>query len=113
MGGVEEVDMTLDLHDPADRAAAAGLLELLDDRSTLLAHPERVSAVAERIDEHGQIDKRTYELDTSASSTGGSLALGAKFGAALDRNARDMRLVDAVTRLPGLPFLARQDCLTA
>jgi hypothetical protein len=112
-GAVVELDATLDLTDPDNLATATALVEALTDVRQLPAIESRIAALGERIDRHGQIDLRAYELNRSASSFGGSLALGLKVGAALDRSSRELRLVDALTRLPGLPFLPRQDCLSA
>lgn len=112
-GAVVELDATLDLTDPDNLATATALVDALTDARRLPALGDRLAALGRRIDSHGQIDLRAYELDRSASSFGGSLALGLKVGGSFDRSSRELRLVDALTRLPGLPFLPRQDCLSA
>lgn len=107
-GGAVELDATLDLGDPADRAAAAGLLDALrrDPRSV----PAHAAELGARFATRGQIDLRRYDLSSGGSQIGGALALGIKIGASFERSARGLRLVSATTRLPGLPFLARDDC---
>lgn len=112
-GAVIELEATLDLTDPANLAVAAALGDALTDPRKLADAGERLARLGARIAEHGQIDLRAYELSSSSRSVGGSLALGLKVGGALDRSTRELRLVDALTRLPGLPFLPRQDCLSA
>jgi hypothetical protein len=112
-GLVGELEATLDLRDPANRATAAALLDAL-------AHPESPSglfgsarALGERIGRHGQVDRRVYTAREDTSGVGASIALGAKLGGGLDRTTSGLRLLSAATRLPGLPFLPRDDCRTA
>lgn len=110
-GGFAELEATLDLTDPGNRAVAAGLLDGLQGRPDLVA--ARVGELGRRIAEHGQIDVRAYAQRRSATEVGGRLALGLAFGGAFERTAKGLRLVGAATRLPGLPFLARDDCRPA
>jgi hypothetical protein len=121
-GGVVELDATLDLGDDGDRAAAGALLKALG--GVVPAVPQAAAglggAAAEvgrsaaelgaRIAARAQVDVRRYALSADASRYGGALALGLKLGGAFERSAKGLRLVDARTRLPGLPFLARDDC---
>jgi hypothetical protein len=110
---VEETDTTLDLRDPANRAAARGALLALSGREPLRARLEHLAALAYRVDGHGEIDRRVYALDRSATGAGAIAALGLELGAGFDRTREGMRLLDAETRLPGLPFLPRDDCRRA
>ena len=107
-GAAVELEATLDLGDAEGRAAAAGLLDALrrDPRSA----PARAAALGALIAARGQVDLRRYDLTSDGSQVGGALALGIKVGASFERSAKGLTLVDARTRLPGLPFLARDDC---
>jgi hypothetical protein len=110
---VVELEATLDLREPANRDAAAELLGALTDPRALPALPERVRALRERIARHGQLDRRIYAMRRSAAGLGAGVGLGAKLGAGFDRTTSDLRLLEAETRLPGLPFLPRDDCRVA
>ena len=124
-GTVVELDATLDLGDDGDRAAAGGLLAALG--GVVPAVPGGVVGVADavaevrrsaadlgaRIAARAQVDVRRYALSADTSRYGGAVALGLKLGGAFERSAKGLRLVDARTRLPGLPFLARDDCRDA
>jgi hypothetical protein len=107
---VTEVDATLDLHDPRNRVAAAALATALHDPLAIATLHRRAEAVLGRIRRTGVIDRRTYALTGSAVELGAQLALGAQLGGAFARAHEGMRLLSAETRLPGLPFLPRDDC---
>jgi len=110
---VTELDATLDLHDTRNRAAAAAFAAALRDPLATATLRRRAAAVGERIARTGVIDRRTYALSSSALSLGGRLALGAQLGGGFERTREGMRLLSAETRLPGLPFLPRDDCRVA
>lgn len=110
-GGVVELEATLDLGEPAGRAAAAGLLDAL--RRDPRAAPARAAELGALFAARGQVDLRRYDLTSDGSQVGGALALGIKVGASFERSTRGLRLVSASTRLPGLPFLVRDDCRDA
>lgn len=109
-GLVTERDMTLDLHDPANRAAAAAFVAALRDPLAFGELRDRAAVVRERIARTGSVDRRTYVLSSSAFELGAKLALGGQLGAAFEQTREGMRLLAAETRLPGLPFLPRDDC---
>lgn len=109
-GGAVEVEATLDLADPANRAAAAGVLAALRDGSEGL---ERAGALGRRLAQHGQVDVRRYAMETGGTKVGATVALGLSIGGAFERTTKGLRLVAATTRLPGLPFLPRDDCRPA
>lgn len=106
-----ELDASLDLTVPDNRAAAAELLDALT--SDLAAAPALAAALSARIARRGQIDLRRYALRSDATQLGGELSLGISLGGSFERTSKGLRLVDARTRLPGLPFLARDDCRPA
>jgi hypothetical protein len=105
-----ERDATLDLHDPRNRAAAMAFVAALRHPLALGRLRRSAAAVRERIARTGVVDRRTYALASSAFELGAKLALGAQLGGAFRRSAEHMRLLSAETRLPGLPFLPRDDC---
>lgn len=107
---VTELDSTLDLHDTRNRVAAAAFARALRDPLAIGALRRRAAAVGERIARTGVIDRRTYALSSSAFSLGGRLTLGGQLGGGFERMHEGMRLLTAETRLPGLPFLPRDDC---
>lgn len=105
-----ELDATLDLHDAQNRAAAAAFVDALRDPLALAELRRRAAAVRERVARAGIVDRRTYSLASSTFELGVRVALGAQLGGAFERTAEGMRLLAAETRLPGLPFLPRDDC---
>lgn len=110
---VGELDARLDLHDPANRTAATGLLATLTDPTRLGELPARAAALRRRFGEQGELDWRLYALQRTALGIGGTVALGAELSVGFDRTREGMQLLDAQTRLPGLPFLPRDDCRRA
>jgi hypothetical protein len=112
-GRVVELEATLDLREPANRAAAAALLEALSDPGKIATLPAHVRALGERIAQRGQLDRRVYAVRRSAGGVAVGVGLGAKLDGGLDRTTSDLRLLRAETRLPGLPFLPRDDCRAA
>jgi hypothetical protein len=110
---VTEIDATLDLRDPQNRAVAAAFSRALRDPLAVDGLQRRAAAVGDRIARTGVVDRRTYALSSSAFGVGGELTLGAQLGAGFERTREGMRLLAAETRLPGLPFLPRDDCRAA
>jgi hypothetical protein len=112
-GAVVELDATLDLRDAGNRAAAARLLDALRDPRRVGTAPRRLGALAARIARHGQLDRRVYAVRRTGSGVEATLRLGVSLGAAFERTTSGLTLVRAETRLPGLPFLPRDDCRPA
>jgi hypothetical protein len=108
-GALVELQGTLDLHDPANRAAASALL----DARAPAALPARLAALGRRIAVAGRIDRRLYTVSEGASGVGANVALGLELGGGFERTTSGVRLLSAETRLPGLPFLPRDDCRAA
>jgi hypothetical protein len=108
-----EHDATLDLRDPANRAAAGGVLTALLHPSSgaLAAIPAQL--LARRIAQHAVLDRRVYALRDTSTGVGAGIGLEVGLGADFDRTTQDVRLLSAETRLPGLPFLPRDDCRPA
>lgn len=110
LGAVGEVEATLDLREPAARQAAGRLLEALVDGVDLAAVARVARDVGDQIARNAQVDRRVYVSRGSTTGAGGGVALGLKLDGAVERSSNGMRLVLADTRLPGLPFLPRDDC---
>ncbi|MGB2711227.1 MAG: hypothetical protein WBC33_06885, partial [Conexibacter sp.] len=106
-GRVVELDATLDLREPANHAAVRRLLAALRDPRHL---GRRIRALGVRIARGAQLDRRIYALRTDAAGVGAKGGAGVELGGAFERTTRALRLLSAETRLPGLPFLPRDDC---
>lgn len=112
-GLVVERDATLDLHDPANRATAAAFVAALRRPRAPGALWRSAAAVRARIARAGVLDRRVYALTSSAFELGAKAAVGLQFGGTFGRTRQRMRLLRAETRLPGLPYLPRDDCRVA
>jgi len=112
-GAVVELDATLDLRTPANREAAAALLDALGSPAAVAAIPSRALALGRRIAHDALLERRTYVVRSNAGGVGAGIGLGARLDGAFDRTTTVLDLVAAETRLPGLPFLPRDDCRPA
>jgi len=110
---VTESSATLDLRDPRNLAAAQALRRAIDRRLSPRGVQRSAAVVGRRIARSGVVDRRTYALTSSAIAIGGTVMLGAQIGGGFERTREGMRLLSAETRLPGLPFLPRDDCRSA
>jgi hypothetical protein len=107
---VTELRATLDLRDERNRAAATAFRAALDDQLAVAQLSRRAAVLGARIARTGVIDRRTYGLTSSAIEIGGRIVLGAQLGGGFERTREGMQLLSAETRLPGLPFMPRDDC---
>ena len=107
---VTETEATLDLADAPNRAAAAAFAAALREPAAVRRLRDSAAALGRRIAAAGVVDRRTYALSRADAELGVRVALGAQLGGALARTRERMRLLSAETRLPGLPFLPRDDC---
>jgi hypothetical protein len=110
-GELRETESSLDLTDPRNRAAALSFV-------STAAMPARAVGLAARIDDlmarlraEGVSTVRTYRLRDTHRATGGSVALGAVVGGGVSRDTQALDLTGVYTRLPGLGYLPRADCL--
>ncbi|HXE45447.1 MAG TPA: hypothetical protein VN635_09620 [Conexibacter sp.] len=110
---VAELDATLDLRDPQNAAAAKAFLSALRDPLATRRLERSAAAVRARIAETGAVDRRTYALSSSRFELGAEGGVGVQLGADFEHSSEDMHLLSAETRLPGLPFLPRDDCRNA
>jgi len=112
-GRVTELDATLALRTARDRAIATAFATALRKRSSIDVLRRRLAAVSPLVERSAVIDRRTYALTRSGFELGAGVSLGAQLGGAYTRTREGMRLLTAETRLPGLPFLPRDDCRSA
>lgn len=105
-----ELEAKLNLRDPRNRDAARELMEAMRHPFAAGELSSRLGAVRQRIARTGVVDRRTYALTSTAFSLGATVALGGRLGGMFERTSEEMRLLSAETRLPGLPFLPRDDC---
>jgi hypothetical protein len=99
-GRVTEVESDLDLTDPANAAAALRFLRGAD-----------IGGFSRWVDRHGSTTMRTYASEDGRGGAGATLALGAEVGGGYSHTSQKLRLTGVYTRLPGLGFLPRADCL--
>lgn len=108
-GALVELEATLDLRDPANRAAASAVLAASGPLSLL----DRLRSLGARIARRAQLDRRVYAVRRDAAGYGAGASAGAGLAGSLDTTTSSLRLLRADTRLPGLPFLPRDDCRAA
>jgi hypothetical protein len=99
-GGLTEVETSLDLTDAANREAALGFLGG-GSSSPLLA----------RMREQGVSTTRSYRLQDTHDGVDGAVGVGAVGGAGYNSDSQGLVLTGVSTRLPGIGFLPRADCL--
>lgn len=99
-GGLTEVETSLDLGDPSNRAAALGFLDG--------GGPPRLLA---RMRDHGVSTTRSYRLQDTHDGVEGAVGVGAVAGGGYTSDSQGLELTGVSTRLPGLGFLPRVDCL--
>ncbi|MDO8186664.1 hypothetical protein Q5424_15970 [Conexibacter sp. JD483] len=107
-GALVELEASLDLSDPANLAAASALVAALADPAALPDLPQRAATLGARFERAGQIDLRAYRKRASARQYGAEIGLGVGLG--WKQTTSGLDLLAAWTRLPGLPFLVRDDC---
>jgi len=110
---VTELDATLDLRDARNHAAFDAFVAALSDPLAAPSLLRSAAAMRMRIAQSGVVDRRTYAQSSSTFELGGKVGLGAQLGGSFASTQEGMRLLSAETRLPGLPFLPRDDCRAA
>jgi hypothetical protein len=101
-GKVTELEIDLDLKDPANAAAANRLLK---------SWGGGVRNFVRWTQAHGVTTMRTFSSADGRGGAGATLALVAEVGGGYTHSSQDLRLTGVFTRLPGLGFLPRADCL--
>ena len=106
-----EVDVTLDLTVPENRAAALGVLELARPGVTPGGWQRRVATLAQRLYSDGAVDVRVFRVGLDERAVAGDLALLG--GAGYDRSAEVRELLGAWALPPGGTLREREDCVPA
>jgi hypothetical protein len=109
-GRALEAELRLDLRDPANRAAALGLLSALAPGPAPPV-PAPLAALARRLDAEAAIDVRLFDLESSTAGVSRSAALGLRLGADYRRLSQARRLLAAWSRPPGGGLRRREDCM--
>lgn len=99
-GGLTETEATLDLTEPGNRDAALALLG-----------GEGSAPLARKLRERGVWTRRSYRLRDTHDGVDGAVGVGPVAGGGFGRDSQRLELTGVSTRLPGLAFLPRADCL--
>ncbi len=109
-GAAVESESALDLADPANAAAARAVLAALrPGRGDRL--PAALRALAGRAHAAGTTTVRTWRAGGESAHAGTGVGVGARLDADWSRRHARQALTAVATRLPGLGFLPRADCL--
>ena len=109
-GQAIDSESSLDLLTGSDRAAAADFLGSVGSLD-LQAVLESGARLGKALDDHGVRTVRTWRLRRSQTGIGAGAALGLRLGADAFSATEDQQLVSVDSKLPGLDWLPRADCL--
>ena len=105
-----EAEVSLDLTDPANRRALAGVAEVLALHVRPSDWADRVRALAERLDAHGAVDVRLLRVGLDERDLGAEAALGLSVGGEYRRTREVRELVRAWSLRAGGGLREREDC---
>jgi hypothetical protein len=108
-----EVELALDLTDPANRAALRGVLQIPALRARPADWDDRVKALAHRLDTAAAVDVRMFRDRVEQSDVGADVGFGVGFGAGYDRTEEVRDLLGAWSLRAGGPLQEREDCIPA
>jgi len=108
-----EVEVALDLTDPANRRALAGAAEVLALRVRPSNWGDRLRALAERLDAEGAVDVRLLRVGLEERDLGAEAALGLVVGGNYRRTQEIRDLVGAWSLRGGGGLREREDCVSA
>jgi hypothetical protein len=108
-----EADVSLDLTDPRNRRAAAGVLEVMGLRVAPRDWDDRVRALAARLDADGDVDLRVLRVGLDERDVGAEAALGLSLGGSYRRTREVRDLLGAWSLRSGGPLREREDCVGA
>lgn len=109
-GTAYEQESALDLSEPASAASARDLLSALGSGGPL-AVGEALAGLAERIREAGVTTVRTWAERGARAHAGAGIGAGGRLDADYSHERTRQTLTGVATRLPGLAFMPRADCL--
>lgn len=106
-----QASVSLDLTVPDNRAAVAGVLDVLRLRVPPAEWEARLDALGSRLDSHGRIDVSAYRSAATEKARSAQLALGAGIGVE-HVSSRETRALVAAWSAHGGPLREREDCVT-
>jgi hypothetical protein len=108
-----EAEVALDLSDPANLRALAGVVEVLRLQVRPSDWDDRLRALAARLDADGAVDVRLLRVGLEERDVGSEAALGLAVGGNYRRTQEVRDLVRAWSLRAGGGLREREDCLTA
>jgi hypothetical protein len=113
LGRRVEVEVSLDLTDPANLRALAGVLDVWRLRVRPGDWDDRVRALARRLDTHSAVDVRVLRVALDERDLGAEAALGLVVGGGYRRTQEVRELLRAWSLRSGGGLREREDCVTA
>jgi hypothetical protein len=113
LGRRVEAEVALDLTDPANRRALAGVAEVLGLRVRPRDWGDRVRTLAERLDADGAVDLRLMRVGLDERDIGAEAALGLSVGGEYRRTREVRELMRAWSLRAGGGLREREDCLNS
>ena len=108
-----EAEVSLDLTDPANRRALAGVVDVWRLRVPPSDWDDRLRALAARLDADGAVDVRVLRVRMDERDVGAEAALGLSVGGSYRRTQEVRELLRAWSLRAGAGLREREDCLTA
>jgi hypothetical protein len=108
-----EAEISLDLTDPANRRALAGVVDVWRLRVPPSDWDDRLRALAARLDADGDLDVRVLRVRMDERDLGAEAALGLSVGGGYRRTQEVRELLRAWSLRAGAGLREREDCLTA
>ena len=108
-----EAEVALDLTDPANRRALAGVVDVLRLRVRPRDWDDRLRALAARLDADGAVDVRLLRVGLEERDAGAEAALGLVVGGNYRRTQEVRDLVRAWSLRAGGGLREREDCVSA
>jgi hypothetical protein len=108
-----EADVSLDLTDPRNRRAVAGVVEMMGLRVAPRDWDDRLRALAARLDADGDVDVRLLRVGLDERDVGAEAALGLSVGGGYRRTREVRDLLGAWSLRAGGPLREREDCVGA
>jgi hypothetical protein len=109
-GRAIESDSVLELRTAEDREAASKFLAAVGSLDPAAAY-EAASRLRAAMDDHGQRTIRRWKLSRRITGVGAGAALGIRLGMDATSSTDDQRLASVASRVGGLGWLPRADCL--